>query len=63
MHEILQTREPELAAQRGREVILGDIFDLALEAGLRIKGLPFEDGRYIDIGTYDDLRQAVLHYA
>jgi len=63
MHEALQTHGAELAAQHGREVILGDIFDLALATGLRVKGLPFEDGRYIDIGTYDDLRQAVLLYA
>ncbi len=63
LHETLQTQGPAIAARKGREVILGDIFDQALRVGLRVKGLPFEDGRYIDIGTYDDLRQAVLLYA
>lgn len=63
MHETLEQAGEELANQRGREPVLGDIFDIALAKGLRVKGLPFEDGRYIDIGTYDDLRQAVLLYA
>ncbi|NMC00856.1 MAG: dTDP-glucose pyrophosphorylase [Chloroflexi bacterium] len=63
MHETLEQEGREIAARRGREPVLGDIFDLALARGLRVKGLPFEDGRYIDIGTYDDLRQAVLLYA
>jgi len=28
-----------------------------------VKALPFEDGRYIDVGTYDDLRYALQLYA
>jgi glucose-1-phosphate thymidylyltransferase len=46
-----------------REVVLGDIFDAALLHGLRVKCLPFEDGRYVDIGTYDDLKLALEYYA
>lgn len=62
MHEVLETQRANIATWKGREVVLGDIFDIALEAGLRVKGLPFENGRYIDIGTYEDLRKAVLLY-
>ncbi len=62
MHEVLETRGADIVARKGREVVLGDIFDVAISVGLRVKGLPFEDGRYIDTGTYEDLRQAVRLY-
>lgn len=63
LHRMVQTQGQAIAERAGREVILGDIFDEALRIGLRVKGLPFENGRYIDIGTYDDLKQAILLYA
>lgn len=47
----------------GHEVVLGDVFDSALAHGYNVKGFPFEQGRYIDIGTYDDLRHALLLYS
>lgn len=62
MHHVLVTQGSDIAARKGREVVLGDIIDVALDVGLRVKGLPFEDGFYIDIGTYEDLRQAVKLY-
>jgi glucose-1-phosphate thymidylyltransferase len=62
MHEALETQGEAIAKRKGREVVLGDIFDIALDIGLRVKGLPFEDGRFIDIGTYEDLQQALLLY-
>jgi len=62
LHETVQLRGQLIAEREGRELILGDIFDEALRVGLHIKGLPFENGSYIDIGTYDDLKQAILLY-
>jgi glucose-1-phosphate thymidylyltransferase len=50
-------------AYQEREVVLGIIFDAAMSQGLRVKGLPFEDGRYVDIGTYNDLKLALEYYA
>jgi glucose-1-phosphate thymidylyltransferase len=58
MHTSLSCQHPV-----EREVVLGDMFDAAMAQGLRVKGLPFEDGHYIDIGTYDDLKQALESYA
>jgi glucose-1-phosphate thymidylyltransferase len=58
MHETLETE-----AEYPGEVVLGSFFDLALERGLRVKGLPFEDGCYVDIGTYDGLKRALALYA
>lgn len=62
LHEVLETQGLDIAEQKGREIVLGDIFDIALNIGLRVKGLPFEDGHYIDIGTYEDLQRAVQLY-
>ena len=62
MHEVLETLRSSDAERKGREVVFGDIIDAALNAGLCIRGLTFEEGRYIDIGTYEDLKQAVLLY-
>lgn len=60
LHEVLA--DTSIFQHRDRETVLGDIFDVALERGLCVKGLPFEDGRYIDIGTYDGIKQAVSIY-
>lgn len=38
-----------------KENVLGDIFQDAVEAGLRIKVVPFDTGEYTDIGSLDDL--------
>lgn len=46
-----------------REVVLGDFFDLALAQGLDVRALPFPEGRYIDVGTYSDLKKAWTLYA
>jgi glucose-1-phosphate thymidylyltransferase len=37
------------------EVVLAQIFQAALESGLKVKVLPFSGGSYIDIGTPEDL--------
>lgn len=57
MHEAI----PELQRDPG-ELVLGSFFDLALDRGLRVKALPFENGRYTDVGTYDDLKHALELY-
>jgi glucose-1-phosphate thymidylyltransferase len=45
-----------------REVVLGSCFDAALAQHLRVKGLPFPNGSYLDIGTYDDIGKALERY-
>ncbi|HLY24662.1 MAG TPA: nucleotidyltransferase family protein [bacterium] len=42
----------------GRETVLGDAIDEALERGMSVGGLHFADGFYVDIGTYDELVEA-----
>jgi glucose-1-phosphate thymidylyltransferase len=46
---------------RGTPVI-GDVFDAALSAGLVVRALPFPNGRYMDIGTVDELDAALKRF-
>ena len=42
-----------------RELHLGDVFQAAICQGKSIHGLIFQDGEFVDIGTPNNLRQAV----
>lgn len=46
-----------------REVVLADVFRAAMEAGLNVRGVFFEQGEYIDVGTPDDLVVAVHRFS
>lgn len=51
LHQYLKQKE----IQPDKEVVLGDVFQAAHEAGIVIKVVPFAQGEYIDIGSLDDL--------
>lgn len=51
-----QTREAPASV---KEMALGDVFDAMMQQGKTCKAYPITDGRYYDIGTYDDYRRAV----
>ncbi len=44
------------------EVVLGDVFNFALELKMKVKGLAFETGKYIDIGTTAELNTALKQF-
>lgn len=46
----------------GTELVLGDVFNYAIDLKLKVKGLIFEDGKYIDIGTTGELDQALKQF-
>lgn len=46
----------------GKEVVLGDIFNYALELKMPVKGMTFDDGKYIDIGTTAELNLALQQF-
>jgi glucose-1-phosphate thymidylyltransferase len=46
-----------------REIVLADIFQMAVETGLYIRALRFDSGEYIDIGTPEDLQAAVVRFS
>jgi len=55
----------EICAQNGsidREFKFGDLIDIALQRRFAVKGIKFEDGRYLDIGTSSGILQAILYY-
>ena len=43
----------------GKEVVFGDIINSAIKKGLKVFGSPVDNGRYIDIGTIEDLDTAL----
>lgn len=45
-----------------KENVLGDVFNEALKRKLRVKGLEIKNGKYIDIGTSDELDAALKKF-
>jgi glucose-1-phosphate thymidylyltransferase len=46
----------------GHEVVLGDVFLYAVRNNLTVKAVKFDHGRYIDIGTVDELDAALKKF-
>lgn len=42
------------------EMTLGDVYDLVINQNRKCKGYPITDGKYYDIGTYQDYKRAIL---
>ena len=38
-----------------------DVFNAAIQEGLKVEGVPVSDKPFLDIGTGDDLHKAVKH--
>jgi glucose-1-phosphate thymidylyltransferase len=45
-----------------REIVLGDVFNAAIAEGMNVRGLAFEDGLYMDIGTSRELDSALRKF-
>lgn len=54
-------REDHEAGER-RELYVGDVVAAGMEAGLQVESVRFEGSSYIDIGTPEDLREAVKRH-
>jgi glucose-1-phosphate thymidylyltransferase len=50
----------EAPSDPARELFVGDVLQAAIDAGLHVNSVPFDEGYYRDIGTPDDLVSAVL---
>lgn len=53
LHEYLQTHTPEV------ELPIGNVIQAGIAAGLRVEAEVFPDGSYLDVGTPEDLAQAI----
>jgi glucose-1-phosphate thymidylyltransferase len=45
------------------EIVLGDVFQAALDEGLSVRVTLFEHGEYIDIGNLDDLTHVIQRFS
>jgi len=52
--------ETQKAPVSDKEMALGDVFDAMMQQGKVCKAYPVTDGKYYDIGTYDDYKRAML---
>jgi glucose-1-phosphate thymidylyltransferase len=59
LHDFLRADSP---APRPRELYPGDVFQAAVDGGMRVDGVVFEDGRQLDVGTPDGLATALARF-
>jgi len=60
LHEYMAARKEPAAAQP--ELFVGDVFQAAIHAGMRVEGVPVSDSPFLDIGTPEDLLSAVRRF-
>ena len=60
MHEFLAASED--TSRRGGELFVGNVLQAAIDAGMSVMAVPFPEGRFIDVGTPENLRKAVRMY-
>jgi glucose-1-phosphate thymidylyltransferase len=64
MHEQLADGgQTEGLAPVGRELFVGDVVRAAAQSGLRVEGVAFPEGAFLDIGTPGDLARATRSIA
>lgn len=60
LHEFVTTEKQEPGLYpKGSECFIGDVMQQAINDGLQIEGVTFEEGKFVDIGTFPEL-QAVM---
>lgn len=57
LHQYLRDRQPS-----SRELPIGDVIQVAIDRGFSVQSQVFPDGSCLDIGTPDDLKQAVQQF-
>lgn len=66
LHEFVAEVEPAIEAAgglwQGRELYIGEVVWAAVQRGMHVESVMFEDDSYIDIGTPDELAAAVQRY-
>ncbi len=69
LHQVVTERQQQLIGKQPpqclqqmpayRELPIGDVIQQGIEAGLRVKAEPFARGKYLDIGTPENLKAAI----
>jgi len=58
MSEYLRTH-----LSNAHEIVLAQVFQYAIEMGLNVRAYRFDEGEYLDIGTVEELHQAIQKYS
>lgn len=58
MHKFLSSHKKEK-----EEVLFSDVIQDAILSGLKVEIKIFDDGNYLDIGTLEDLKSAIINYS
>lgn len=61
--DAVAARAQGAADEGGPELYVGDVIQAAIDDRLRVVGVPFPEGSYLDVGTADDLVRAVAEGA
>jgi len=56
LHEFLASE-----SNGASEIVLGNVFQMAVDQGLNVQGVFFEDGMYLDIGTPEGVASILRH--
>lgn len=56
MYEYLQTLTPD------RELPIGNVIQAGIDSGMNVEAIPFAEGRYLDVGTPEDLIRAIRDF-
>ncbi len=63
MHDYLAKIEAARNSRTQKELPISNVIQAGIESGLRVEAEVFAEGEYLDIGTPDDLVQAVRQFA
>ncbi len=63
MYEYLSKIERDYATIPRKELPIGDVIQAAIDEGFPVDAEAFTDGRYLDIGTPENLAEAVRNFA
>lgn len=61
--QLLHREITALGQSPDREIVLGDYFQKAIDAGMNVSVVPFKHGEYLDIGTPQDLETTVRKFS
>lgn len=64
LQPLIGTQSPQTLTQIPpyTEIPIGDVIQAAINAGLHVNSHPFENGSYLDIGTPENLQQAIRNH-
>jgi len=63
MHQYLKQIEPKFIVGELKEIPVGTVLQAAIDAGINVQSVYFPEGTCLDMGTPDDLKNAIAKYS